>query len=74
MKDLIIKTVDILVLAFVILVTLGFFIGGWASIGFFSGLGLGILGFVFSAMAAGTWIILTRIHDRLKSIDEKTSK
>ncbi len=74
MKDLIIKTVDILVLAFVVFITLTLFIGGWVSSGFFSGLGLGILGFIFSSMAAGTWIVLTRIHDRLKSIDEKLSK
>lgn len=74
MKDLIIKTVDFMVLAFVVLVTLAVFIGSWMSAGFFIALVSALIAFVGSSMVAGTWIILTRILDRLKSIDEKLKK
>lgn len=74
MKDLIIKTVDFMVLAFVVLVTLAVFIGSWMSGGFFIALVSALIAFVGSSMVAGTWIILTRILDRLKSIDEKLKK
>lgn len=74
MKDLIIKTVDFMVIAFVVLVTLAVFIGSWMSGGFFIALVSALIAFVGSSMVAGTWIILTRILDRLKSIDEKLKK
>jgi len=74
MKDLIIKTVDFMVLAFVVLVTLAVFIGAWSSAGFFMALVAGVLAFACSSMVAGTWIVLTRILERLKSIDETLKK
>jgi len=74
MKDLIIKTVDMLVLFFVVVVTIICFVGGWVSSGFFVALLGGVAGFIFSCIFAGSWIILTRIHDRLKSIDESLKK
>lgn len=74
MKDLIIKTVDIMVIAFVVILTLTAFIGGWASFGFFGALGCAIIGFVASSMMAGTWIVFTRMLERLKSIDETLKK
>ena len=70
MKDLIIKTVDIMVIAFVVIITLTGFIGGWAALNFFAGLGIGLVSFVASSMMAGTWIVFTRMLERLKSIDE----
>lgn len=74
MKDLIIKTVDIMVIAFVVILTLSGFIGGWVAVGFFSGLGIGIMAFLASSMMAGTWIVFTRMLERLKSIDESLKK
>lgn len=69
MKDLIIKTVDIMVIAFVIIVTLASLIAGISMQGFFTGLLTGGLAFLFSSMIAGTWILLTRINDGIKSIN-----
>jgi uncharacterized membrane protein (DUF485 family) len=74
MKDLIIKTVDIMVIAFVVILTLSGFIGGWVGAGFFAGLGIGIMAFLASSMMAGTWIVFTRMLERLKSIDETLKK
>lgn len=74
MKDLIIKTVDFMVLAFVVLITFAVFIGSWISAGFFIALISGLIAFVASSMVAGTWIVLTRILERLKSIDETLKK
>ena len=74
MKDLIIKTVDIMVIAFVVILTLSGFIGGWVAVNFFAGLGFALLAFLGSSMMAGTWIVFTRMLERLKSIDESLKK
>lgn len=74
MKDLIIKTVDVMVIAFVVILTLTAFIVGWSSFGFFGALGFALIGFVASSMMAGTWIVFTRMLERLKSIDESLKK
>lgn len=71
MKDYIIKTVDAVMLFFVVFVTFCAFLVGFGFSGFLTALFASIIGFIISSCFAGSWIVLTRILERIESIDEK---